>query len=124
MSTTDTDTDSGTDSPRSTYAISYESKVTLPEDVSISQTEAVTAVTEALAAWVSAADSQTARVREFRGVEYDPQRPALGVSLRVSTIPESAPPEVGYSAIQTLLDELAETLGAGFGAARDVGEIK
>lgn len=61
MSTTDTDTDSGTDSPRSTYAISYEAKVTLPEDVSISQ---------------------------------------------------------------ALLDELPETLGAGFGAARDVGEIK
>ena len=127
MSTSDANTDEQ-DSPRSTYAISYEAMVTLPEDVDLSQTEAVTAVTESLAQWGSAEASGDAgragRVREFRGVEYDPQRPALGIALRVESIPEAAPPEVGYNAIQSLLDELGTTLGVEFGAAREVGVIQ
>lgn len=127
MSTSDTNTDEK-DSPRSTYAISYEAKVALPEDVDLSQTEAVTAVTESLAQWGSEEATGDAggpsRVREFRGVEYDPQRPALGISLQVSAIPENAPPDVGYNAIQSLLDELSEVLGVAFGSARDVGVIQ
>jgi len=125
MSASDTNTDDKQqDSPRSTYAINYEAKAALPEDVDLSQTDAVTAVTESLAAWSSDSDGQAARVREFRGVEYDPQRPALGISLRVSSIPENAPPDVGYNAIQTLLDDLGATLGVAFGSARDVGVIR
>lgn len=121
MSSSDTDTSADENSPQSTYAVDYEGAVTLPDDVSLSQTEAVTAVTETLAGWAAA---ETAHVREFRGVEYDPQRPALHVSVRVAEIPGSTAPDVGYTAIQSLLDDLGTTLDAEFGAARDVGEIR
>lgn len=126
MSTSDSTTGDVENSSQASYTVSYEAKLTLPEDVSLSETEAVIAVTEAISRWESSPDAsdEMARVRQFDGVEYDPQRPALGISLRVENIPESAPPAVGYTSIQTLLDELAEAIGADFGAARNVAVIR
>jgi len=118
MSESNTQTDA---TEESTYAVDYEAAAALPEGVSLSQSEAVTGVTETLSEW---ADAETDHDRVFRTVKYDPQRPALHISVRVSGIPGSTPPNAGYAQIQSLLDGLRETLDADFGAARDVAEVR
>lgn len=135
MSTSDTDTtddetpdEQPDEQPEPTYAIEYQAKVQLGDDVSLSDSEAVVAVADALAKWdttdVPAEDRGVPWTREYRGVEHDPQRPALGISLRVTGIPESEAPGPARQAIQQLLDALGAEIGNEFGSAADVGVIR
>lgn len=135
MSTSDSNTDSGTTGGQSddqptepTYAIEYQAKIQLDGSVTLSDPEAVVAVANALTKWdttdVPGTDRAEPWLREFRGVEYDPTRPALGISLRLTGIPESEAPGPARQAIQQLLDALGAEIGNEFGSAADVGVIR
>jgi hypothetical protein len=130
MSTSNTDTTDTTDDQPAepTYSILYEAKVPLDDSVSLSDSEAVVAVADALSKWdttdIPEEETATPWTCEYRGLEHDPTRPALGISLRVTGIPESEAPGPARQAIQQLLDALGAEIGNEFGSAADVGVIR